>query len=81
VLDTLGYVHLQRGEGEKAVATLRRAVEGDPSAPSIRYRLGLALSRTGDSQGARVSFSEALEMGPFPESEDAKRELANLKTP
>jgi Flp pilus assembly protein TadD len=79
VLDTLGYVHLQRGEGEQAVGAFQRSLEGDPKAASVRYRLGLALARTGDLDGARAAFKEALETGgPFPESEAAQRELARL---
>jgi tetratricopeptide (TPR) repeat protein len=78
ILDTLGYVHLQRGEGKQAVSALRRSLDSEPNAPSVRYRLGLALAQVGDSEGARAAFREALDAGPFPESEAAQRELAGL---
>ena len=81
VLDTLGYVHLQRGEIEQAVATLQRSLEGNPNAPSVRYRLGLALVKAGDSEGARAAFQAALDGGSFPESEAAQRELTRLVEP
>jgi tetratricopeptide (TPR) repeat protein len=81
VLDTLGYVHLQRGESEQAAAAFRRSLEGKPDAPSVRYRLGLALVRTGDEEGARAAFRKALDAGPFAESEAAQRELALLSKP
>jgi len=81
VLDTLGFVHLQRGEGEQAAAAFRRSLEGEPDAPSVRYRLGLALLRTGDEEGARAAFRKALDAGPFAESEAAQRELARLEKP
>jgi tetratricopeptide (TPR) repeat protein len=81
ILDTLGYVHLQRGEDAEALAAFRRSLEGEPNAPSVRYRLGLALARTGDSQGARAALRQALDAGPFPESEAAQRELARLAQP
>jgi len=81
LLDTLGYVHLQRGEDAQAAAAFRRSLEGDPDDSSVFYRLGLALARTGDSQGARAAFRQALETGPFPESEAAQRELARLAEP
>jgi Flp pilus assembly protein TadD len=81
VLDTLGYVHLQRGEGEQAAAAFRRSLAADPKEPSVRYRLGLALLQLGDSEGARAAFQQALGAGPFPESEAAERELARLAQP
>jgi tetratricopeptide (TPR) repeat protein len=81
LLDTLGFVHFQRGEDAEAVAAFRRSLEGNPNAPSVRYRLGLALARTGDSKGAQEAFRQALDGGPFPESEAAERELARLAKP
>jgi tetratricopeptide (TPR) repeat protein len=81
ILDTLGYVHLQRGDAEQAAAAFRRSLEADPNAPSVRYRLGLALVRLGDPEGARAAFQEALGAGPFPEFEAAQRELASLGQP
>jgi len=79
VLDTLGYVHLKRGEVGPAVAAFRRSLEGDPDAPSVHYRLGLALVRDGDEEGARAAFRQALDAGPFPESDAAQRQLADLE--
>lgn len=45
-LDTLGWVQLQSGDAKTAAATFERALALEPSgaAPSIRYRLGLALA-------------------------------------
>jgi tetratricopeptide (TPR) repeat protein len=81
VVDTLGYVHLKRGEGAQAAEAFRRSLQAEPNAPSIRYRLGLALVQTGDSEGARAAFQQALRGGPFPESKAAERELARLAQP
>ena len=81
MVDTLGYVHLQRGEGEQAAEAFRRSLGAEPNAPSVRYRLGLALVQLGDSEGARAAFQQALRAGPFPESEAAERELARLAQP
>ncbi|MBW2359718.1 MAG: tetratricopeptide repeat protein [Deltaproteobacteria bacterium] len=77
-LDTLGWVRFQRTEYSGAAAVLDQAVEQRPDSPSIRYRLGLALSRAGDTERARDEFETALEAGSFPEAEDARRELAQL---
>jgi tetratricopeptide (TPR) repeat protein len=81
VLDTLGYVHMQRGETAAAVAALELAVEAEDS-PSIRYRLGTALNQAGDSERARQMLEAALaQESAFPEREAARRELAALKRP
>jgi tetratricopeptide (TPR) repeat protein len=78
ILDTLGYVHIQRGESSAAVAVLEKAVAANASSPSIRYRLGTAFNQAGDTERAREMLSGALEAGPFPEAEQARRELAQL---
>jgi tetratricopeptide (TPR) repeat protein len=77
-LDTLGFVRMQRGEIAAAVAALEEAVQGRADSPSIRYRLGVALSRAGDTPRAREMLQAALHAGPFPEAADAERELARL---
>jgi tetratricopeptide (TPR) repeat protein len=77
-LDTLGWVRFQRGEFSGAVAAFEQAVAERPDSPSMRYRLGLALSRSGDADRAREEFEAALEAGIFPESEDTRRELSQL---
>lgn len=79
VLDTLGWVQLRRDEPEAAVLTLEEAHALDPDSPSISYRLGLALSRVGESERARTLWEEALASGPFPESEAAQSQLAQLE--
>ncbi len=78
ILDTLGWVRLRRGEAAEAAAVLRRALDRDLPAPSVRYRLGLALAAQGDVEGAARAFRRALESGAFPESEQARAELARL---
>jgi tetratricopeptide (TPR) repeat protein len=77
-LETLGRMQLERGDAERAVRSLGRAAELRPDAPSIQYRLGLALSETGDTEAARAALSKALEAGEFPEREDARARLADL---
>ena len=74
-LDTLGWVHLQRGEAESAVMVLERAAELDPNSPSIRYHLALALSEAGHDARAREMLQSALDAGAFPEFEEARQKL------
>ncbi|MCH2169245.1 tetratricopeptide repeat protein [Myxococcota bacterium] len=74
-LDTLGWIHLKRGEPEEAVRILENAVNLEPESASIRYHLALALGETGNKERAREMLQLALEAGAFPEFDDARREL------
>ena len=78
ILDTLGWVRFQRTEYSAAVSVLEEAVAARADSPSIRYRLGVALARSGDTERARDELQTALEGGAFAEVEDARRELAQL---
>jgi tetratricopeptide (TPR) repeat protein len=78
VLDTLGYVRLQRGESAAAVVVLEQALQAEAASPSIHYRLGIALAQTGERARAREMLQAALAAGAFPEADDAQRELARL---
>ena len=78
ILDTLGYVHLKRGESAAAVAALELAVESGGDSPSIRYRLATALDQAGDAERAREMLQIALDTGNFPEADAARRDLARL---
>jgi FimV-like protein len=81
ILDTLGYVRLQRGESQEAVTDFERALAQDPENPSVRYHLGLALAGVGETRAAAEAFQTALDKGPFPEADAARRELARMQTP
>ena len=58
--------------------TLEQAVAQKPDDPGFRYRLGLALARSGRDAAAREAFTRALATGSFPEAEQARAELARL---
>jgi Flp pilus assembly protein TadD len=60
VLDTLGWVHLKRGEVDRAVAVLEQAVELAPANASIRGHLAEALQQAGDSERAQRTLAGAL---------------------
>ena len=78
ILDTLGWVHLKRGETGEAIAALEQAVAALPDVPSVRYRLGIALSKDGRTQLATETLRAALDAGSFPEVDAARQELAQL---
>jgi Flp pilus assembly protein TadD len=77
-LEVLGRIYLASGDAEQAAKLLGRASEMRPDRASSRYWLGVALSATGDKEGARRELNAALAAGDFPESDDARAELARL---
>jgi tetratricopeptide (TPR) repeat protein len=79
ITDTLAWVHLQRGQNERAAELFQQALEQRPESQSIRYHLGIALGRQGERQRALETLRQALEAGPFPEADAAKSELARLE--
>ncbi|CAG0971322.1 hypothetical protein MYXO_01319 [Myxococcaceae bacterium] len=81
VLDTLGFVRMKRGDAAAAIADFERALRLRPKDPTIRYHLGLALAQSGDRDRAMATLREALALGPFPDAEAAKQEIARLEQP
>jgi tetratricopeptide (TPR) repeat protein len=79
-LDTLGWVHFQRGEFALAVDVLQRAVMAAPDTPVIRAHLGLAQFRLGRRSDARETLQRALATSAsYPEAVEARAALAKLK--
>jgi len=76
--EVLGRIYLVSGAAEQAAKVLGRLVELRPDRPLARYWLGMALSATGDEEGARRELNAALAAGDFPERDDARAELARL---
>jgi Flp pilus assembly protein TadD len=80
LLDTDGWVLYKRGEVQKALPVLQRAVADAPQSRLIRYHLALAQLRTGDRAGARANLETALAgPGTFPGASDARSVLASLR--
>jgi len=77
-LEVLGRSQLARGHAEPAAKALGRAIELEPARPSTRYWLAVALSATGDADGAQREPNAALAAGDFPERADAQAQLARL---
>jgi tetratricopeptide (TPR) repeat protein len=88
--DTLGWVYYQKGLYAAAVEQFQKAVAKDDAiarqanvtpSPGYHYRLGLALSKKGDRQGARRELEQSLRLGEgknFAEADDARKALATL---
>ena len=82
VLDTLGWVHFQRGEFERAIGIFQSALdaraEATPDLPAVRYRLALALAAGGETAEARALLGDLVEGPAFPELEQARAELLRI---
>jgi len=79
IRDTLGYVLLKNGRIDQGIRMLKKASESSPKNPSIWYHLALAYKANGDSSQAVEHLQKALSLGEFPESEDAKVLLENIR--
>jgi Flp pilus assembly protein TadD len=79
VLDTLGWVHYQRGEYGQAVSSLKEAAVLLPQNPTVRYHLGLAYLKVGQRAEATEELRRALTVSRiFPEAQRAKGALDSL---
>jgi putative PEP-CTERM system TPR-repeat lipoprotein len=79
IMDTLGWILVQKGETARAADLLRKAVGLAPKAPEIRYHLAVALAKGGDKAGARKEVEESLAGGEtFAAKDDAKALLKQL---
>ncbi|MBW9261410.1 MAG: tetratricopeptide repeat protein [Candidatus Thiodiazotropha sp. (ex. Lucinisca nassula)] len=80
VLDTLGWTHYKRGETDKAISVLRRALRKNSKIPEIDYHLALAYEQIGDMDAARTHLDAALSSGkPFEGITEAKSLQARLQ--
>ncbi len=82
VLDAIGTVLLDAAsDARSAQRWLLAARDAAPDDPSIRYRLALAFSRSGDAAKAREEIGAALRAGrPFAEEAEARRLSSALET-
>jgi putative PEP-CTERM system TPR-repeat lipoprotein len=68
IKDTAGWLRLQGGQVEQGLALLREAAAAAPRTAEIRYHLGAALARSGDTRTARRELDAALalpDQGPW----------------
>jgi tetratricopeptide (TPR) repeat protein len=66
VLNMLGYSYIESGRPDpvKAVASLKRYIELDPSSPNPEDSLGEVLRYAGDDQGSLKHYASALQIDP-----------------
>lgn len=79
LLDTLGWILLQRNDTQRAEPLITRAVKLDPNSPGIRYHYAELLARTGKTALAKQELSRALGSKlAFPERPAAEALLRKL---
>lgn len=79
-LDTYGWVRLQRGETQDALAALERAAQLAPASRVVRYHLAMAQKAAGQKDRALQNLEQALEgAGGFAGAEQARVALQELR--
>jgi tetratricopeptide (TPR) repeat protein len=76
VLDTLGYVHLRRGEIETALPLLKKSAAALPDLPEAQHHLGLGLLLKGDQAAGRKLIEAARKLDPSLPTADQALETA-----
>ena len=76
--DTLGWILVNQGNLDEGLELLQSSAKALPDNPSVHYHLGVAHAENGDVGLARRSLRQALKLGDFGESEDARKALADL---
>lgn len=80
VLDTLGWILIEKGNIVRGLPLLQKAVSLVPQAGEIRYHLAFALAKSGDKTQARKELEQLLATGKnFPGIDEAKTLLKQMQ--
>jgi predicted Zn-dependent protease len=80
-MDTLGWILVEKGQAQRGLALLRKALVKAPKTPSTRYHYAVALAKTHDSASAQAQLISLLKETPnFPEAAAARDWLKQLQT-
>jgi len=80
ILDTLGWILVEKGDTARGLPLLEKAVSLAPEAADIRYHRGAALAKSGDNAQARKELEQLLATGKqFPDVEQAKLLLKQIQ--
>ncbi len=79
VMDTVGWILVEKGDLEKALPLLREAAKALPDLAEVQYHYGTALARKGETVEARRILQQVADSKASPEViTGATRELATL---
>ncbi|MES2316939.1 MAG: XrtA/PEP-CTERM system TPR-repeat protein PrsT [Pseudomonadota bacterium] len=79
VMDTLGWILVEKGDLKRGIAVLEQASARAPDANDIRYHLAYGLHKAGDKAKARKQLEQALANGrPFAQADEARELLKQL---
>lgn len=79
VMDTLGWMLVDRGDTARGLPLLDKASAAAPDDMDIRYHLVLGLLRSGDKSRARTELEQLLATGkPFPRIDEARALLKKI---
>ena len=80
VIDTLGFVHYQRGEYQQAEPLLKKASELVPKNATIFYHLGTTYQKLGKRDDAATALRRALQIDDrIPQAAEIQKLLTELK--
>ncbi len=78
-LDTLGWVHVKRGQAREGVRLLEQAAAKAPDQPIFQYHLGIAYRQAGETKKAKAALKRAVGSGKsFSGLEEARAVLAEM---
>ncbi|TFW30700.1 XrtA/PEP-CTERM system TPR-repeat protein PrsT [Massilia horti] len=79
IMDTLAWVLIEKGDTNRALPLLQKAVTLAPESHDIRYHLAYGLSKSGDKAGARKELDKLLSQNKrFAQEEEARSLLKTL---
>jgi tetratricopeptide (TPR) repeat protein len=80
VLDTVGFVHYQRGEYAKAEPLLKSASDAQPQNATVAYHLGMTYYKLGRRDDAAAALRRALRLKEnLPQAREIQAVLSELK--
>lgn len=79
IMDTLGWILIEKGDTTRGLQLLQKAVEKAPASTELRYHLAVAFAKSGDNARARRELADLLANNKkFPKRQEAQELLRQL---